>query len=64
VDKSERTVEYFGANSNKPPESSDLHFFKGLLPHIEGFLQQEKLKFQKVVLDLISNIYEERALDH
>jgi hypothetical protein len=52
------------ANSNKPPESSDLHFLKGLLSHIEGLSQQEKLKFQKGILNLISNIYNERASDH
>jgi hypothetical protein len=50
--------------SSKPPEFSDLHFVKGLLPHIEGFSQQEKIKFQKGVLDLLTNIYDKRYSDH
>jgi hypothetical protein len=68
VDESEQTIlEYFLATSNKPPKSSDLHFLRGLLPHTEGLSQQEKLKiseFQKGILNLILNIYKERASDH
>jgi hypothetical protein len=41
---------------NKLPESTYLHFFKGLLPHIEGFSQHENLKFQRGVLVLITNV--------
>ncbi|XP_067005315.2 uncharacterized protein [Anabrus simplex] len=49
------------AESSKSTDSPDLHFFKGLLPHVEGFSLQEKLTFQKGVLEVISNIYDQRS---
>jgi hypothetical protein len=51
-----RNLEHSEAKSNKTPGCSHLHFFKGLWPHSEGFSLKEKLKFQKGVLDLLTNI--------
>ncbi|XP_069678787.1 uncharacterized protein [Periplaneta americana] len=56
-----RTLEYYEMKKSKSAESPDLHFFRGLLPYIEEFTSQERLKFQKSVLDAISNIYDQRT---
>jgi hypothetical protein len=54
MDESEKkTLQYYEAKANKPPDS---YFFKSLLPYIEGFFHQQKLKFQNGVLDLITGI--------
>jgi hypothetical protein len=54
-------LEYFEAKTSKLPKSSDLHFLKGLLPHIERLPQDEKVKFQRGAMDPVTNIYDERA---
>jgi hypothetical protein len=59
-----RTLQYYEAKANKPPESPDLYFFKSLLPYVEGFSRQQKLKFQKGVLDLITDICSESSSTH
>jgi hypothetical protein len=59
MDTFKRTsLEYFEAESSKPPEPSDLHFFIGLLFHIEEISQQQKLNIQEDELNLIRNIYD------
>jgi hypothetical protein len=53
-------LEYFWAKSNKPPESSDLPFFRSLRAHIDGGSQHKNIIFQKGILNLITNTYDEK----